>query len=61
MKKVLLLTVIVMFSASLVFAQAGGRIGIFADATGAVESCNIVDTGAGLLALYVVHTETKGA
>jgi hypothetical protein len=61
MKKVLLLTVIVMFSASLVFAQTGGRIGVFADATGAVESCNIVVAAPGLLSLYVVHIGTTGA
>ena len=60
MKKVLLLTIIVMCSASLVFAQTE-RIGIFADATGAVESCAISDAAAGLLSLYVVHIGTAGA
>ena len=56
MKKVLLTTVILMFSASLVFAQAG-RIGIFGDATGAVTSCAVVDDAPKLLPLYVVHVD----
>jgi hypothetical protein len=60
MKKTLLITLVIMLSASMAFAQAG-RIGLFGDATGAVESCGITDGTAGLLPIYVVHVETAGA
>lgn len=60
MKKVLLLTVILMLSASMAFAQAG-RLGIFANPSGAVESCAIADAAPGLLSIYVVHIGTAGA
>ena len=60
MKKTLLITCVLMLSASMAFAQAG-RIGIFGDATGATESCGVTDAAAGLLPVYVVHTETAGA
>ena len=60
MKKVLLLTVVLMLSATMAFAQAG-RIGLFADPSGAVESCAISDAAPGLLSIYVVHIATTGA
>jgi hypothetical protein len=58
MKKALLLTLVLMLSASMAFAQ-GGSIGIYADPAGA--SCNISDTVAGLLSFYAVHALTPGA
>ena len=60
MKKVLLLTVVLMLSATMAFAQAG-RLGLFADPTGAVESCAITDAAPGLLPIYVVHIGTTAA
>ncbi len=60
MKKVLLLTVVLMLSATMAFAQ-GGRLGLFSDATGDVEKCAITDAVPGLLNIYVVHIETAGA
>jgi len=53
MKKVLLLTVIMVFSASMASAQLG-QLGVYADPMG--TDCNIVDDAAGLLKIWVVHT-----
>lgn len=54
MKKVLLLTVVLMFGASLAFAQ-GGVIGAYADNAG--TACDII-TG-GITQVYLVHTLTS--
>jgi hypothetical protein len=53
MKKVLLLTVIMVFSASMASAQLGQLV-VSADPLGA--DCNIVDGAPGLLKIWVVHT-----
>ncbi len=58
MKKTLLITLVLMLSASMAFAQ-GGSIGIFSDVAG--SSCNLTDAAPGLLSLYVVHVLTPGA
>ena len=58
MKKTLSLTLVLMLSASMAFAQAGS-IGIFSDPGG--SSCNLLDTAPGLLNLYVVHALTPAA
>lgn len=57
MKKVLLLTVIMVFSASIASAQLG-VVGAYSDPAG--TDCNIVDAAPGLLAIYIVHTMTNG-
>ncbi len=58
MKKALLLTVVLLLSSSLVFAQ-GGSIGVFADPGATV--CNASDMAPGLLPIYVVHVLTLGS
>jgi hypothetical protein len=58
MKKALLLTLVLMVSASMAFAQ-GGSVGIFADTGG--TNCNLADATAGLCAYYVVHVYHAGA
>jgi hypothetical protein len=58
MKKTLLITLVLMVSASMAFAQ-GGSIGIFGDTGG--TSCNITDAAPGLLSIYLVHVNTPGA
>lgn len=52
MKKVVFLTVALVFAASMAFAQAGS-IGIFGDPGG--TDCNLNDTVAGLTPYYAVH------
>jgi hypothetical protein len=52
MKKVVFLTVALVFAASMAFAQAGS-VGIFGDPGG--TDCNLLDTVAGLTPYYVVH------
>ena len=59
MKKVILLSLVGFFAASLAFAQAGS-VGIFADPAG-VE-CDLWDIGdPGIRLYYVVHVYTTGA
>jgi hypothetical protein len=58
MRKALLLTLIVLCSASLAFAQ-NGSIGLFSD-PGATD-CNLYDTVMGLETVYVVHVNAIGA
>jgi len=58
MKKALLLSLVLVFGASMAFAQAGS-IGIFADNAGL--SCNLSDPGPGLTPYYIVHVNTPGA
>lgn len=58
MSKMILLTVAMVFCASLSFGQAG-IIGTYADPSG-VE-CNVVDATPGLLPIFVVHTLSPGA
>lgn len=58
MKKVLLLTAVMMLGASLAVAQPG-YVGVYGDAGGV--SCDVVDAAFGLLPAYVVHTLTSGA
>jgi len=58
MKKALLLTLVLMVSASMAFAQ-GGSVGIFADAGG--TDCNLADVLPGLTPYYVVHVYHAGA
>jgi hypothetical protein len=58
MKKALLLTLVLMVSASMAFAQ-GGSVGIFADPGG--TSCNLADVAAGLASYYAVHVYHAGA
>jgi len=57
MKKVLLLTLVLMLGATMAFAQ-NGSIGIFADNAGA--SCNVSGTP-GFLNVYFVHVNSLGA
>ncbi|MFQ5510369.1 MAG: hypothetical protein ACE5EO_00840 [Candidatus Krumholzibacteriia bacterium] len=58
MKKVILLTTVMLFGASLAFGQAG-VIGTYGD-PGAAD-CNVVDAAPGLLSIFVVHTLSPGA
>lgn len=58
MKKVLLLTAVMMLGASLAVAQPG-YVGVYGDAGG--TNCNVVDAAPGLMVAYVVHTLTPGA
>ena len=58
MKKVLLLTAVMVFGATAAFGQAG-TIGIYADPTGA--DCHLPDAAPGLAPYNVVHTNTAGA
>jgi hypothetical protein len=58
MKKALLLTLVLMVSASMAFAQ-GGSVGIFADTGG--TNCNLSDMLPGLCPYYVVHVYHAGA
>ena len=58
MKKMVLLAVAVLFTASLAFAQ-GGSLGVFSDNMG--TSCNLTDTPGGTLKQYfVVHVAHAG-
>lgn len=57
MKNVLILTVVLLFGASLAFAQAGS-IGIYSDETG--TSCNLTAIP-GLAFYYFLHVNTTGA
>ena len=52
MKKVVFLTVALVFASSMAFAQAGS-IGIFGDAAG--TDCNLADVVPGLTPYYIVH------
>ena len=58
MKKLLLLTIVMLFGASLAFGQAGS-IGLFAD-TGA-SGCSLVDPFFMAQSVYVIHVFTPGA
>jgi hypothetical protein len=53
------MTLVLVLGATVVFAQDGGRIGLFADQAG--TNCAIVDAAPGLLPVYVVHIMTGGA
>jgi hypothetical protein len=59
MRHLLILTLVLMLSASLAFAQAGS-IGLFADETG--TSCNVVDDAAspGLCSIFVLFVNHGG-
>lgn len=57
MKKVLVLTVAIVMSASMAFAQAG-QIGTFADAAG--TNCNVSTATPGLVSVFVVHLNAPG-
>jgi hypothetical protein len=54
MKKVLILALAIVMSASLAFAQNGGHIGLYSDAPG-YSDCNLVPI-IGINNVYVVHT-----
>jgi hypothetical protein len=58
MKKVLLLTLVMVVSASIAAAQPGA-LGTYADPGGL--NCNVSDAAAGLLSIYVVQTLTGGS
>ena len=58
MKKALLLTLVLMLSASMAFAQAGS-VGLFADMGG--TDCNLPDVAPGLTPYYAVHVYHAGA
>jgi hypothetical protein len=58
MKKTLLITLALMLSASMAFAQAGS-IGIFADVAG--TDCNLADAVPGLITYQIVHVNTPCA
>lgn len=58
MKRLLLMTLVLMLGAGAALAQ-GGRIGIFSDATG--TNCAVTDAAPGLLSVYIVHIGTAGA
>ena len=60
MKRLLLLTVVVMSVASFAFAQDPGSIDVYAD--GGQGSCNFVDVGgSSLIQVYIFHTHTTGS
>ncbi|UCG52785.1 MAG: hypothetical protein JSW58_04325 [Candidatus Latescibacterota bacterium] len=59
MRKVLLLALVVVSSASLAFAQTGGGIGLSSDTQGI--DCNLWDMVAGLGSYYVVHKTIPGS
>jgi hypothetical protein len=63
-RNVLLLTLVLMLTASLAVAQVG-RIGIFGSAApggvNGVNGCGVTDAAAGLLPVYVVHVGSGGA
>jgi hypothetical protein len=58
MKKVILLTMVMLLGSSLAFGQVG-FVGTYAEPTGTV--CNVVDAAPGLLNIFVVHTHTTAA
>ena len=58
MKKVLLLTLVMVVSASVAAAQPGA-LGTYADPGGL--NCNVADVAPGLLSVYVVQTLTGGS
>jgi hypothetical protein len=53
MKKILLLTLAIVMSASLAFAQ-GGNVGLYSDSPG-YSDCNLNETLGAINAVYVVH------
>jgi len=59
MRRLLLMTFVLMLGATVALAQGGGRIGVFSENTG--TNCAITDAAAGLLSVYVVHIGTTGA
>lgn len=60
MKRLVLLTIVVLCVSSLGAAQViPGSIGVFADPP--ATNCNISDTAPGLLYLYIVHVSTNGS
>jgi hypothetical protein len=58
MKRSLLIAVVVLFGASMAFAQAGS-IGLFADDAG--TSCNVTAPLGGIFYVYMFHLNTTGA
>ncbi len=64
MRNLLLLSLVLMLTASLAVAQPG-RIGIFGVPNPAgvngVDGCGVTDAAAGLLAVYVVHVGSTGS
>jgi len=58
MKKVLLLTLVIVMAASLAYGQQG-VLGLYSDATG--TNCNLLDAVPGLVSYYVVQTLTSGS
>ncbi len=52
MKRTLLLTIVLMLSATVVFGQ-GGMVGVFEDVAG--TNCNLTDTVGGLKQYFVIH------
>jgi hypothetical protein len=58
MKRFVLLSIGLLLVASLAFAQTGS-IGLFADP--AALSCDVYDSGPGLVIVYVIHVYTPGA
>jgi hypothetical protein len=60
MKRLLVITVVMMLSASMAFAQMGaGEVGIYADLAG--TNCQMSDVAPGLCTYYVVHVWSPGA
>jgi hypothetical protein len=58
MKATLFLVVTIVLCASQAFGQAG-TIALYSDAAGA--DCDIVDSGPGMVSVYVIHTGTPGS
>jgi len=59
MKKVILLSTVMLLGATLAFGQVGGVIGSYADPGGL--NCNVTDAAPGLLPIFIVHTLSPGA
>jgi len=59
MKRSLLIAVCLVFTASMVFAQPPGSIGLFVDPNASV--CDVYDQVPGLVTIYVFHMYTPGA
>jgi len=58
MRRVLLMSLLMLLVTSVAFAQVG-QIGIYADAAG--SDCRVVDAVPGLLSVYVVHADVGGS
>jgi hypothetical protein len=59
MRKMLLLSMVLLLASTLAFAQPPGSIGLFADP--GATNCDVYDQVPGLVIIYVVHVYTPGA